>query len=179
VKTTTRVLAALVLLAGCQGKPATTGGDSASAHPDTGVSSAPDPVPDHGQHIPVDSTKPTLPPTIIPEEATGATAGATVTVAGILNTASLTGKQVRVTGTCLGFRVPPVAAGSLPRTRSDWQLESAGQAIYVTGPLPSACDPTAGSTAPVTIVATVREDTLAAVGGQPVTPRRYLEWNGP
>lgn len=178
MKTTAPVLAALVFIAGCQGKPATTGGDSASARPDTGVSPAQDPT-NPGQHIPVDSTRPTLPPTIIPDEATGATAGATVTVDAILSTASLTGKVVRVTGTCLGYRVPPVAMGSPPRTRSDWQLEAAGQAVYVTGPLPSTCDPGVGSTSPMTMVATVREDTLAASGGKPLTPRRYLEWRGP
>ena len=58
-------------------------------------------------------------------------------------------------------------------------LESNGQAVYVTGPLPTGCDPTAGSATPTTIVATVREDTLAALGGNPPIPRRYLEWKGP
>lgn len=101
-----------------------------------------------------------------------------VTVADILNSSLYNGKTVSVSGICLGYRVPPVAAGGPPRTRSDWQLESEGKAIYVTGPLPSGCSATAGSSSEITISARVQEDTLRALGTNPARSRRYLEWSG-
>lgn len=167
-------------LTGCGAKPGAAGHDTGASQPGSGADTARDSASVSGHHIPVDSTKPTLPPTIIPDDdAAGATTGVTATVAGVLTGPDLNGKSVRITGTCLGYRVPPVAVGAPPRTRSDWQLESAGQAIYVTGPLPAGCSATEGSSTPVTILATVREDTLAALGGNPPVPRRYLEWKGP
>lgn len=167
------MLALLGLSQACGGKPGTAdGGDTMAARPDSGAA----PV---GQRIPGDSTRPTLPPAIIPEDSPGVTAGATATVSHLLGSSALVGKNVRVTGTCLGYSLPSVAVGSPPRTRSDWQLESEGVAIYVTGPMPGGCSPTTRSDSPITITAQVREDTLAGLGGNPPRPRRYLEWKGP
>jgi len=88
------------------------------------------------------------------------------------------GLLVRVRGRCLGYRVPPVATGGPPRTRSDWQLEAEGVAIYVTGPLPEGCSATQGGNTELSLVARVAEDSLPALGGQPSRARRYLEWGG-
>jgi hypothetical protein len=101
-----------------------------------------------------------------------------VTVPALLGSNQWNGMTVRVSGQCLGYRVPPVAVGGPPRTRSDWQLAADGAAIYVTGPLPQGCSATEGSTGLIGIVATVREDSLPSLGGQPSRSRRYLEWNG-
>ena len=170
-------------LSACGRSPRESGTEAgAQAQPDSGTPAA---IPaetvasDPGHQIPVDSTKPTIPPAMIRDDSAGQTAGATVTVAHVLGSSELPGRMVQVTGTCLGYRVPPLAAGGPPRTRSDWQLENAGQAIYVTGPLPRGCSATEGSPSPVTITATVREDTLPAPGGTPGRARRYLEWKGP
>ena len=102
-----------------------------------------------------------------------------VSIAQILGSSAWNGTTVTVSGVCLGYRVPPVAVGSPPRTRSDWQLEAGGKAIYVTGPLPSGCSATEGSSTAMTISALVQEDTLRALGNNPAQSRRYLEWRGP
>jgi len=91
----------------------------------------------------------------------------------ILASSALVGRRVHVTGRCLGYS-NPLAVGGPPRTRSDWQLEVDGVAIYVTGPLPEGCTATKSSNELTTIVALVAEDTLPARGNRPATPRRYL-----
>jgi hypothetical protein len=101
-----------------------------------------------------------------------------VTIPTLLASSEWNGKMVQVSGQCLGYRVPPVAIGGPPRTRSDWQLAADGVAIYVTGPLPQGCSATEGSTGIIGIMATVREDSLPSLGAQPSRARRYLEWNG-
>ena len=97
-----------------------------------------------------------------------------VTVHQVLTTPSLAGKSVRITGTCLGYSVPTVAKGPPPVTRSDWQLEDQGEAVWVTGQLPSGCQATAPSTSAVTIAAEVVQDTLPALGGHGGGVRQYL-----
>src|SRR5438128_862471 len=79
----------------------------------------------------------------------------------ILASSSLVGRRVRVAGTCLGYSRPR-AVGGPPRTRSDWQLEAEGVAIYVTGPVPPGCSLTDGAKESTTILALVAEDTLPA-----------------
>jgi len=96
-----------------------------------------------------------------------------VTVKELLASSALVGRRVRVVGRCLGYSAA-VAPGGPPRTRSDWQLEDNGVAIYVTGQLPSGCSATEGSKERPTILAIVAEDTLPARGDRPPTPRRYL-----
>ncbi|HXE58532.1 MAG TPA: hypothetical protein VNK43_11080, partial [Gemmatimonadales bacterium] len=98
------------------------------------------------------------------------------TVRELIQSSRLVGRRVMVTGRCLGYRVPPVAVGAPPRTRSDWQLEDGGIAIYVTGPLPAGCSATAGSPKVDTLVALVSEDTLPSLAGRPAATRRYLVW---
>ena len=97
-----------------------------------------------------------------------------VTVHQVLTTPSLAGKSVRITGTCLGYSVPTVAKGPPPVTRSDWQLEDQGEAVWVTGQLPSGCQSTTPSAGPVTITAEVAQDTVPTLGGQGGGVRRYL-----
>ncbi len=58
------------------------------------------------------------------------------TVHELLASNALVGRMVEVTGRCLGYSSPTVAQGSPPVTRSDWQLEDGGEAIWVTGPMP-------------------------------------------
>ena len=99
--------------------------------------------------------------------------GSLATVQAILSSDTLIGRRVRVTGRCVGYgRI--VAVGGPPRTRSDWQLEDGGSAIYVTGSLPAGCDALQGSEQRTTIIVTVAEDTLPARGERPATSRRYL-----
>jgi hypothetical protein len=95
------------------------------------------------------------------------------TVRELLSSDADVGRMVRVAGRCIGYS-KPVAEGMPPLTRSDWQLEDGGEAIYVSGPLPSGCSATEGSTARTTIVARVAQDTMPASGDRPATPRRYL-----
>lgn len=100
------------------------------------------------------------------------------TVREILETDTHVGRRVRVTGRCLGYS-GSVAVGGPPVSRSDWELEADGVAIYVTGPLPEGCSATTGSTALVTITAVVAEDTLPALGRRPPSVRRYLVRQNP
>jgi hypothetical protein len=96
-----------------------------------------------------------------------------VTVRDLLESHEFVGKTVQVEGKCLGYG-KIVAQGGPPLTRSDWQLEDDGVAIYVSGPLPAGCSATEGSTVRKVIVAYVAEDTLRGLGGQSNTARRYL-----
>jgi hypothetical protein len=95
------------------------------------------------------------------------------TVREVLDSGALVGQRIRVAGRCLGYG-GKLAQGAPPRTRSDWQLESDGVAVYVVGALPPGCSATEGAQDTVTITATVVEDTLPALGGGPARPRRYL-----
>ncbi len=96
------------------------------------------------------------------------------TVHAILTTPALVGRVVEVSGRCLGYSTPTVAKGSPPLTRSDWQLEDQGEAVWVSGPLPSGCTSTTPATSPGLITGTVAQDTLPGLGGQAPTPRQYL-----
>ena len=91
----------------------------------------------------------------------------------VLESSAFVGQEIRITGRCLGYG-KSVAQGGPPRTRSDWQLEDDGAAIYVTGPLPTGCSATAGSAAPTTITARVAEDTIRALADHSASARRYL-----
>lgn len=96
------------------------------------------------------------------------------TVHEVLTRPSLTGRLVQVRGTCLGYSTPTVAAGAPPATRSDWQLEDQGEAVWVTGALPTGCSATQPAAAPSTITALVAQDTLPGLGGRPGVARRFL-----
>jgi hypothetical protein len=96
-----------------------------------------------------------------------------VSVHDVLTKPSLVGHLVQVTGTCLGYSTP-IAKGPPPRTRSDWQLEDAGEAVWVTGPLPEGCTATTPGSVPGPIRATVAQDTIPSLGGEKPTPRQYL-----
>lgn len=97
-----------------------------------------------------------------------------VSVHDVLTRPSLVGKAVEVTGRCLGYSVPTLAKGSPPVTRSDWQLEDQGEAVWVTGPLPEGCTSTSPAEAASTISATVAQDTMPGFGGQQPVTRQYL-----
>lgn len=97
-----------------------------------------------------------------------------VTVREVLTQPSLTGRTVQVTGRCLGYSTPTIAKGSPPRTRSDWQLEDGGEAVWVTGALPEGCTATTPAAGPGTIRASVAQDTLQPLGGGSPQPRQYL-----
>ncbi|MEO8138134.1 MAG: hypothetical protein ABI742_00750 [Gemmatimonadota bacterium] len=99
------------------------------------------------------------------------------TVHAVLTTPSLTGRMVEVNGRCLGYSAPTIAKGSPPLTRSDWQLEDQGEAIWVSGPLPAGCTSTTPASAPGLVTATVAQDTLPGLGGQSAAPRQYLVRN--
>ena len=96
------------------------------------------------------------------------------TVHALLASNALVGKMVEVTGRCLGYSSPTVAQGSPPVTKSDWQLEDGGEAIWVTGPMPEGCTATEPAADPSTIQATVAQDELPGLGGYGKTERRYL-----
>jgi len=94
------------------------------------------------------------------------------TVRKILSDRSYVGKLVRLSGTCLEYG--HLAEGGPPKTRSDWQLEQGGVAIYVAGPLPPGC--LGASSAPtVTVTAMVRQDTISVNSSNPRRARQYLE----
>jgi hypothetical protein len=96
-----------------------------------------------------------------------------VTVRDVLSDPAFAGRAIRISGTCLGY-AKPVAEGGPPLTRSDWQLEDGGVAIWVSGPVPDGCSPTEGSKTRSTIAARVAQDTLQAFGGKAPKARRYL-----
>jgi hypothetical protein len=97
----------------------------------------------------------------------------TLTVTEVLAGSGRVGETIRVEGRCLGYGKVR-AEGGPPVTRSDWQLEEGGAAIYVTGPLPEGCSATEGSTTRTAIYATIAEDNPPALGGKPAKTRRYL-----
>jgi hypothetical protein len=97
-----------------------------------------------------------------------------VSVRDVLTTPSLVGKAVEVTGRCLGYSVPTVAKGSPPVTRSDWQLEDQGEAVWVNGPMPQGCSATTPAESASTVSARVAQDSLATLGGAKPTLRQYL-----
>jgi hypothetical protein len=97
-----------------------------------------------------------------------------VTVRDVLTDGSLTGLRVEVTGTCLGYSTPTIAKGPPPLTRSDWQLEDQGEAVWVSGPMTPGCSATEPATTPSTITATVAQDTVPSLSGRDGTVRRYL-----
>ncbi|HXG43459.1 MAG TPA: hypothetical protein VNJ71_01745 [Gemmatimonadales bacterium] len=108
----------------------------------------------------------------------GAPSPLRVTVQDVLTQPGLVGKTVVVSGTCLGYSVPTIAVGSPPVTRSDWQLEDAGDAVWVTGPLPEGCTATGGATGRTRITAAVAQDTLPGLGGEKPRLRQFLVVRG-
>ena len=96
----------------------------------------------------------------------------TATVHEILTTPALVGRTVDVTGRCLGYSAPFIAKGSPPLTRSDWQLEDQGEAVWVSGALPTGCSATQPAVGRSTISAVVAQDTLSGLGMGGV--RQYL-----
>ena len=89
----------------------------------------------------------------------------------VMATNALVGRRVRVRGRCLpreGDHVP----AQPPRSSGEWQLAADGIAIFVVGPVPSYC--AVRGDVVVTIIAVVAEDTLAAIGDLPPSPRRFL-----
>lgn len=101
-------------------------------------------------------------------------APAKVSVHDVLTMPALVGKAVEVNGRCLGYSVPTVAKGSPPVTRSDWQLEDHGEAVWVNGPMPQGCSATAPAESASTISALVAQDSMPALGGQTPVLRQYL-----
>ena len=99
---------------------------------------------------------------------------AAVTVHEVLTTPALVGRLVRVTGRCLGYAEPLLAKGSPPRTRSDWQLEDGGEALWVTGPFPEGCTATTPANGTSQVRGVVAHDTLLALGGGAPVARQYL-----
>jgi hypothetical protein len=97
-----------------------------------------------------------------------------VSVHDVLTKPSLVGMAVEVTGRCLGYSVPTIAKGSPPVTRSDWQLEDQGEAVWVTGPMPDGCSATTPAPAAGPISALVAQDTMPGLGGRKPAVRQYL-----
>lgn len=97
-----------------------------------------------------------------------------VSVHDVLTTPSLVGKAVEVNGRCLGYSVPTVAKGAPPATRSDWQLEDQGEAVWVNGPMPQGCTATTPAESASTVSAVVAQDTLPSLGTQKGQARQYL-----
>jgi len=153
--------------------PAKPAGPTGAGESASGQAAKPPGKPSGGTVRPVDPKTGTLP------AGTAATVGAAAgkeqvrTVRELLSSDRDVGQMVRVAGRCLGYS-KPVAEGMPPRSRSDWQLEDDGVAIYVTGPLPAGCSATEGSAERTTITARVAQDTMPAMGNREATPRRYL-----
>ena len=95
-----------------------------------------------------------------------------VTVHDVLTRPELAGTLVAVNGRCLGYSAPTVAMGAPPVTRSDWQLEEAGEAVWVTGPLVAGCSSTVPAERASVIVAEVAQDTVGL--GAVRVVRQYL-----
>jgi hypothetical protein len=82
---------------------------------------------------------------------------------------SIVGRRVRVVGRCaprLGLPDPPARSGE------EWQLQADGLTVVVVGHRPRSCLAAESKMLMLTVV--VAEDTLAAIGDLPSTPRRYL-----
>ncbi|MEO8636821.1 MAG: hypothetical protein ABI587_16215 [Gemmatimonadales bacterium] len=98
----------------------------------------------------------------------------TATVHEVLTKPALVGRILNVTGRCLGYSAPFLAKGPSPLTRSDWQLEDQGEAVWVSGAMPTGCSATQPAVSPSTISALVAQDTLPILGGNGPSPRQYL-----
>jgi hypothetical protein len=92
----------------------------------------------------------------------------------VLSNPRLVGLTLDVSGHCLGYSAPTIAKGSPPLTRSDWQLEDGGEAVWVSGALPQGCTATEPSPELTTIKARVAQDTLRSLGGGSAETRQYL-----
>jgi len=77
------------------------------------------------------------------------------------------GHMVSVRGNCRDQFHASGSAGAPPRSRSDWQLADERAALYVSGPMPTAC-----ALGPVVVRALVSVDTIQ-LSGRPL-PRRFL-----
>lgn len=84
------------------------------------------------------------------------------------------GRLVSVSGRCLGWTGP--ALGSPPLTRSDWQLEDRGEAVWVSARLPQDCAGPGGGLRPVVrFTGRVLLDTVPhPLRSAEPTPRPYL-----
>ena len=95
-----------------------------------------------------------------------------VSIRELVNGAVQVGKIVRTRGQCIGYATP-VAEGSPPRTRSDWQLEDGGIAVWVVGAFPPGCTGAGGDGTFITVSGLVAEDTVVVLNG-PAHVRRFL-----
>ena len=95
-----------------------------------------------------------------------------VSVRELVNGAVHVGKVVRTRGQCIGYSTP-VAEGSPPRTRSDWQLEDDGIAVWIVGAFPTGCTGAGGDGTIITVSGLVAEDTVVALNGR-AHVRRFL-----
>jgi hypothetical protein len=95
-----------------------------------------------------------------------------VSIRELVNGAVQVGKVVRTHGQCIGYS-KPVAQGPPPRTRSDWQLEDGGIAIWVVGAFPPGCTGAGGDGTRITVSGSVAEDTVVALNGRGHV-RRFL-----
>ena len=89
----------------------------------------------------------------------------------VMATGALVGRRVRVRGRCLPHEGDHLPAQP-PSLSTEWRLVADGIAVFVVGPLPGHC--VARGDVMVTITAMVAEDTLAAIGDLPASPRRFL-----
>lgn len=94
----------------------------------------------------------------------------TTTVRAVVESRSLVGRIVRVSGRCLDV-TQSLPIGPPPLSRHDWQLLDDSVAVYVAGAIPLGCGTSPDT---ISIVARVEEDTLPALGDRPPTTRRYL-----
>lgn len=108
---------------------------------------------------------------------TGGGSPTTATVHDVLTRPTLVGLTLDVTGLCLGYSAPFIARGSSPLTRSDWQLEDQGEAVWVSGSMPVGCSATQPAASPTTITVVVAQDTLPGLGGNVGWVRQYLVRN--
>ena len=76
----------------------------------------------------------------------------------------LSGTVVMVCGTCLR-RGAGQAQGAPPLTRSDWELGSGRQGLWVSGPRPADCPAETGATDSSLTKALVQADTLRMLDG--------------
>ena len=93
-----------------------------------------------------------------------------VSLRDVMATSALVGRRVRVRGRCLPHEDQLPAQP--PGLSTEWRLVADGIAVFVVGPLPGHC--VARGDVMVTITAMVAEDTLAAIGDLPPSPRRFL-----
>jgi hypothetical protein len=94
--------------------------------------------------------------------------GGPLSVSAFLDRPVSPGQRVQVTGTCLDQFHARGSAGPPPVSRSDWQLASGTQVVYVVGRMPTSC----ATEAATSISATVGIDTTMIAGTS--RPRRYL-----